>query len=540
MHIALHIGAHCTDEDFILKTLLVNRDALAGAGIVVPEPGRYRPVIRETLQILKEDAPTEQMQEAILDALLDEDKATRVVLSHDSFLCVPGMSVGDGALYPMAGRKTPRLRNLFAHQELSFHIALRDPATFIPSVFERAQETEFANFIADVDPMALRWSSVISRIREAVPDASLTVWCAAVVLVFAAVLSMAKGFERTMTLAGSVDTAIIIRAGSTSEMASGMSSEQIQVIESAPGILRDDQGPVVSAELFVIVDIALKATGTGANVPFRGVGVRAFDVRDATRLVEGRMFETGKNELIVGRAAQSEFEGLDLGATIRFGRTEWQVVGVFEANGGVAESEVWTDIRVLQGAYRRGNSFQTARARLDSPDAVSGLSDTLKNDPRIDVDVFTEREFYSSQAQGTATFIRVLGYPITFLMAVGAVFGALNSMYSSVSTRGKEIATLRALGFGPLSVLLSTIIESTLLALVGGLLGGAIAFIAFNGYTVSTLSSASFSQVVFDFAVTPDLLMQGLTVALVIGFVGGFLPALRAARLPVAQALREL
>ena len=363
---------------------------------------------------------------------------------------------------------------------------------------------------------------------------------AAVVLVFAAVMSMAKGFERTMTLAGAVDTAVIIRAGSTSEMASGLSSDQVQVIETAPGILRDERGPVVSPELFVIVDIALKSTGTGANVPFRGVGTRAFDVRDATRLVAGRMFEPGKNELIVGRAAQSEFAGLDLGATIRFGRTDWQVVGVFEAGGGVAESELWTDIRVLQGAYRRGNSFQTVRARLAGADAVDELSDMLQDDPRIDVDVFTEREFYSTQAQGTATFIRVLGYPITFLMAVGAVFGALNSMYSSVSTRGKEIATLRALGFGPVSVLISTIIESTLLALVGGLIGAALAFVAFNGFTVSTLSSSSFSQVVFDFAVTPDLVVQGITVALVIGLIGGFLPALRAARLPVALALREL
>ena len=343
-----------------------------------------------------------------------------------------------------------------------------------------------------------------------------------------------------MTLAGAVDTAVIIRAGSTSEMASGLSSDQVQVIETAPGILRDERGPVVSPELFVIVDIALKSTGTGANVPFRGVGTRAFDVRDATRLVEGRMFEPGKNELIVGRAAQSEFAGLDLGATIRFGRTDSQVVGVFEAGGGVAESELWTDIRVLQGAYRRGNSFQTVRARLAGADAVDELADTLQDDPRIDVDVFTEREFYSTQAQGTATFIRVLGYPITFLMAVGAVFGALNSMYSSVSTRGKEIATLRALGFGPVSVLISTIIESTLLALVGGLIGAALAFIAFNGFTVSTLSSSSFSQVVFDFAVTPDLVVQGITVALVIGLIGGFLPALRAARLPVALALREL
>jgi putative ABC transport system permease protein len=363
---------------------------------------------------------------------------------------------------------------------------------------------------------------------------------AAVVLVFAAVMSMAKGFERTMTLAGSTDTAIVIRSGSTSELASGLSSEQVQVVETAPGVLRDADRPIVSAELFVLVDVPLRGKDTDANAPFRGVGAGAFEVRDGTALVEGRMFEPGKNELIVGRAAQSEFEGLELGGSILFGRTEWTIVGVFEAGGGVAESELWTDVRVLQGAYRRGNSFQTVRVRLESRESLAALEQALQDDPRLDVDVFSERQFYSTQAEGTATFIRVLGYPITFLMAIGAIFGALNSMYSSVSTRGKEIATLRALGFGPISVLISTIIESTLLALVGGLIGGAIAFLVFNGLTVSTLSNASFSQVVFDFAVTPDLLTQGILVALIIGFVGGFLPALRAARLPVAQALREL
>jgi len=363
---------------------------------------------------------------------------------------------------------------------------------------------------------------------------------AAVVLVFAAVMSMAKGFERTMTLTGSVDTAIVIRAGANAEMASGLSYEQVLIVETAPGVARDAGGAIVSPELYVIVNVPLRSSGTDANVPFRGVGERAFDVRDATRLVEGRMFEPGRNELIVGRAAQSEFAGLELGAVVRFGSTDWSVVGVFEAGGGVAESELWTDIRVLQGAYRRGNSYQTVRVRLESRDSLAELQQTLNDDPRIDVDVYTEREFYSSQAQGTATFIRVLGYPITVLMAIGAVFGALNSMYASVSTRGKEIATLRALGFGPTSVMVSTLVESTLLALVGGVIGGALAFLLFNGLTVSTLGFSSFSQVVFDFAVTPDLVGQGIVTALAIGLVGGFLPALRAARLPVAQALREL
>jgi putative ABC transport system permease protein len=251
------------------------------------------------------------------------------------------------------------------------------------------------------------------------------------------------------------------------------------------------------------------------------------------------MFEEGKNEILVGRSAQQEFVGLETGAMIRFGQSTWQIVGVFEANGGVAESELWTDVRVLQGAYRRGNSFQSVRVRLQGSDSLAELRSALEDDPRIDPDVMTEKEYYSSQAEPLSRFIRLIGYPLTILMAIGAIFGALNSMYSSVSVRGKEIATLRALGFGPLSVLISTIVESTLLALIGGLVGGALAYLVFNGFQVSTLG-ASFSQVVFDFAVTPELLVDGLKAALIIGAVGGLFPAIRAARLPVAKALREL
>lgn len=363
---------------------------------------------------------------------------------------------------------------------------------------------------------------------------------AAVVLVFAAVLSMARGFERTMVSTGSEDTAIIIRSGSTSEMSSGLSNDQTLIIANAPGVLKDGDTPIISAELYVIADVKMKSNDVDANVPFRGVQESAFDVRKDVRIYDGRMFETGKNEILVGRGAQSEFQGLDVGSTIRFGQTEWAIVGAFEAGGGVAESELWTDVRVLQGAYRRGNSFQTVRVKLESPESLAILEANLKDDPRIDPDVMTEREFYSTQAQQLTQFIKLVGYPLTILMSIGAIFGALNSMYSSVSVRGKEIATLRALGFGPVSVLFSTVIESMLLALIGGLIGGVLAYLVFNGFRVSTLNGASFSQVVFDFAVTPDLLAQGLRVALVIGVVGGFFPAVRAARMPVAQALREL
>ena len=362
----------------------------------------------------------------------------------------------------------------------------------------------------------------------------------AVVLVFAAVLSMARGFELTMIATGSEDVAVVLRSGATSELTSGLSNEQTLIIENAPGVAKDGDDPIASAELFVVVDIRKKSNDKDANVPFRGIQEGAFDVRDNTRLVNGRMFETGKNELIVGRGVQQEFVGLELGDAVRFGRVDWQVVGTFEAGGGASESEIWTDVRVLQDAYRRGTSYQSVRVRLESTDSIEEFRQALAEDPRLDVEVFNEREYYAAQAEGLSEFIRLLGYPITFLMAIGAVFGALNSMYASVSARGTEIATLRALGFGPVAVLVSTIIESTLLALVGGLAGGALAYVVFNGFRVSTLSQSSFSQVVFDFAVTPDLLMQGVEVALIIGLIGGFLPAIRAARLPVAQALREL
>jgi len=388
--------------------------------------------------------------------------------------------------------------------------------------------------------LAVTWLNIRNLSQRIGSSVVAVVGVAAVVLVFAAVLSMAKGFERTMISAGSDDTAIIMRSGSTSELNSGLSNEQTLIIANAPGVLKKGDVTVMSAELYVVVDVKKKSSDTDANVPFRGVQPGAFDVRKDMAVTEGRMFEPGRNEIIVGRSAQQEFAGLDTGSRIRFGQTEWDIVGTFEAGGSVSESELWTDVRVLQGAYRRGNSFQSVRVKLQSEDSLSELKAALEEDPRINPDVMTEKEYYSGQAEPTSQFIKLIGYPLTVLMAIGAVFGALNSMYSSVSVRGKEIATLRALGFGPTSILFSTMIESTLLALVGGVLGGAIAYLVFNGLQVSTLNGASFSQVVFDFAVTADLLVDGLYASLIIGAIGGLFPAVRAARLPVAQALREL
>lgn len=362
---------------------------------------------------------------------------------------------------------------------------------------------------------------------------------ACVVGVFIGVLSMASGFQRTMISAGSPDTAILMRSGATSEMSSGLGFEEVQIVSQLPQVRRENGEPVTSAELYVIVDIPKRSTNTSANVPLRGVEDGAFEVRDGIEIIEGRRFETGRNELIVGRGAQQQFAGLDVGNTIQFGQMEWDVVGVFADRGGLSESELWTDVRVLQSAYRRGNSFQSLRVKLASEDALEALQAEIAGNPQLDMDVHRETDYLSDQAEPLSKFIKGVGYPLAVLMALGAVFGAINTMYASVSARTREIATLRAIGFGAFPVAFSTLLESLILALIGGVIGSLVVYLIFNGYTVSTINGASFSQVVFDFAVTGDLLVQGIVAAVFIGLIGGFFPAVRAARLPVATALRE-
>lgn len=363
---------------------------------------------------------------------------------------------------------------------------------------------------------------------------------ACVVGVFIGVLSMASGFQRTMLSSGADDVVILLRAGATSEMSSGMGYDQTQLIANLPGIAKQDDKPLSSPELFVVVDVPKRSTDSSANVPLRGVEPMAFPVRDSFRIVKGRNFEPGKNELIVGRGAQQQFANLDVGSTIKFGQTEWNVVGVFEAGGGLAESELWCDAKILQNAYRRGNSYQIVRVKLDDKNAFDQFKSAVAADPKFNLDVQRETDYLSAQAEPLSKFIKIVGYPLAILMALGAIFGAINTMYTSVSSRTREIATLRALGFGSLPVAISTLVESLVLAIVGGAIGSVVVYLIFNGYTVSTLNFASFSQVVFDFAVTPQLLVQGILFATVIGVIGGFFPAIRAARLPVATALREV
>jgi putative ABC transport system permease protein len=272
----------------------------------------------------------------------------------------------------------------------------------------------------------------------------------------------------------------------------------------------------------------------------RGVEPGSEQVRDEARLVAGRMLQFGTNEIIAGRAAARQFVGLSVGSEVKSGQASWTVVGIFETGGTVGETELWCDARVLQGVYRRGNTYQSVLARLESPAAYGQFKDWLTANPQLNVSVRPEVEYYTAQATSLTTIIRTVGFGIAILMGVGAVFGAILTMYTAVATRSREIATLRALGFNTASVLISVLTESLGLALFGGAIGGGAAYLAFNGFQTSTINFQTFSQVAFAFAVTPSLLVQGLTYAVVMGFVGGLLPALKAARLPISSALREL
>ncbi len=361
-----------------------------------------------------------------------------------------------------------------------------------------------------------------------------------VVAVLVAVLSISEGFRAALALSGQEDVAIVLRGGSSDELASGLPLEAARYLADAPGLVPGPDGPLVSPELYVIVDLPMRSTGTKANVPLRGVGPQAAAIRREFRIVEGRPFRRGMNEVIVGRGAAAQFGGLAVGREVLFGRTPWLVTGIFEDGGSVAESEIWTDATVLQGAYNRGNSYQSVRVKLPGPGQVQGLERHIAADPRFNLTVRTEREFLESQSQVLVAIVRTLGVLIALLMGVGAVFAALNTMYSAVATRTREIATLRALGFGATPVVASVVFEALLLGLLGGVLGGVLAYLGFNGAQASTLNFQSFSQVAFAFTVTPALMLTGLVYALLLGLVGGLLPALRAARLPVTAGLREL
>ena len=375
-----------------------------------------------------------------------------------------------------------------------------------------------------------RWTSAVVAILG----------IAGTVGVFVAMLSLAKGFKATLVASGAPDNAIILRSGSTNEMDSSVTLDQVHVIEDAPGVARSASGPLVSPEMVVIRNFALRSTGTDANVQVRGVSARALEVRHQVKVTEGRFFQPGLYELVVGRNATHSYSGLELGDTIKFGGANWKVVGIMDAGGSAFDSEVWTDSRVLNQIYHYPQDvFRSVTVHLTSSDALQKLKDTLTADPRMQVGVSREVEYYDRESRALTSMITVLGGIVAVIMGIGAIFGALNTMYSAVAERGREIATMRALGFGGPSVVTSFIIESLLIALVGGLLG-CVAVLPLNGLTTGTINWQTFSHLAFAFKITPPLLLGGVIFALVMGFLGGVFPAIRAARRPVAAALRSL
>jgi putative ABC transport system permease protein len=364
---------------------------------------------------------------------------------------------------------------------------------------------------------------------------------AGTVAVFIVMLAMAHGFQATLISGGSPSNALILRGGSDSEMMSVLTLEQARVIADAPGVARSAKGdPLVSYEVVVIGAFPLASTGSDANVQIRGLSPIALEVRPNVRITEGRFFQAGLAELVVGRNVPTAYAGLSLGSTVEFGGGRWTIVGVFDAGGSSFDSEIWCDATVLNQVFKRPeNIFQSVTAHLQSRDHMRPFKDAVTSDPRLTVDAFRETDYYTEQSRMVSTIIRILGFIVAVVMAIGAVFAALNTMYSAVAARSSEIATLKALGFSPGSVVASFLAESIVVAGIGGAIG-ALAALPFNGFTTGTMNWSSFSYLAFAFRVTPAILASGMMFSLVMGVIGGLPPAVRASRLPIITALREL
>jgi putative ABC transport system permease protein len=385
-------------------------------------------------------------------------------------------------------------------------------------------------FVYNFRSVTARWTSSIVAVLG----------IAGTVGVFVAMLSLARGFRATLVASGSDDNAIVLRAGATSEMMSGIKLEDIKILQDAPGVARASDAPLVTSEVVVVAPFPLRATGTDANAQVRGVSANVLTIRRNVKIVQGRMFQPGLAELIVGKNASSSYSGLTLGNTVNFGGGHWQVVGIFDAGGSSFDSEVWCDARVLDDVYKRpSNIFQSATVHLSSPGAFEQFKDAVTSDRRLNFDVTREIDYYAKQSTRMTQLITILGGLVAFVMAIGAVFGALNTMYSAVAERGREIATMRALGFGGGAVVFSFLVEALLISFVGGAIG-CVAVLPLNGLTTGTMNWQTFSQLAFAFRITPALLLAGIVFALVMGLLGGLPPAMRAAWRPVAVALREL
>ena len=367
---------------------------------------------------------------------------------------------------------------------------------------------------------------------------STVVAIALVVAVLLAFLAMGNGFRQAQSSAGAADIAILMRDGAQAEINSVVSHDQAMLVQEAPGIAHEGEKALVSPELYVVVDGISRSNGLRSNLPLRGMTAIGVALRHNIRIAAGRMFRPGTNEMVVGRNVVREFSGFDVGQSMRLGQTTWTVVGEFEDGGTVRESELWADVGTVQTVFKRLNSFQTIRARLASPGDLPALKSYVSTDPRLKLVVQTEQEYFAEQAKQSSGLISYLGWPLAIIMAIGALAGALNTMYSSVAARGTEIATLRSIGFGGFPTFVGTLAEALALALVGGLVGIAAAAFMFNGYTASTLG-ANFTQVVFTFKVTPVLCVSALALAFGVGLIGGLFPAIRAARQPIAGMLGE-
>jgi putative ABC transport system permease protein len=376
-----------------------------------------------------------------------------------------------------------------------------------------------------------RWTSTIVAVLG----------IAGTVGVFVAMLSLAHGFKATLVASGSPDNALVMRAGSTTEMMGGITLESVNIVEDAPGVAHDANGaPLITREVVGVMPFPLISTGTDANVQVRGVSSNVLEIRKFVHIVQGRMFTPGLSELVAGKNASKTYQGLTVGNTVDFGGGHWKVVGIFDAGGSAFDSEVWCDGKIFNEVLKRpDNIFQSATVHLTSPSAFQQFKDSVKSNPQLNVDATREIDYYAKQSTAMTTLISVLGGVVAAVMAMGAIFGALNTMYSAVSERGREIATMRALGFSGFNVVLSFLFEALLISFVAGIIG-CLVVLPLNGYTTSTMNFQTFSSVAFAFKITFDLLVMGVLFGLVMGVLGGVLPAIRAARRPVALALREL
>jgi putative ABC transport system permease protein len=420
--------------------------------------------------------------------------------------------------------------------KLLFGLILTLAAIFVLLILAGLIAGLLAPFLGSV-PISYNFRSIRARWTSTIVA---VLGIAGAVGVFVAMLSLANGFRATLVASGSPGNALILRAGSPTEMMGGVTLDSVRVVQDAPGVARDSSGPLVTQEVVGVMPFPLITTGTDANVQVRGVSSNVLRIRTFARVTEGRMFQPGLSEIVVGRNASRTYIGLTLGNTVQFGGGRWQVVGIFDAGGSAFDSEIWCDAKLLNEILKRpDNVFQSVTVHLASPQTFQQFKDAVTSDPRMNVDVTREIDYYAKQSTTMTRLITVLGGLVAAIMAVGAVFGALNTMYSAIAERGREIATMRAVGFSSSNVILSFLFEALSISLVGGILG-CLAVLPLNGFTTNTMNFQTFANVAFAFKITFDLLLLGIVFALVMGVLGGMLPAIRAATRPVAVALREL